>query len=92
MAMNQVALIIAQFVNPRGLKNIGWRHYIVFCVLLVALLVIQYLVFPETNKRTLEDIAEISEGSGSEETVASKAVEEVERTKGAFSLELEQVK
>ncbi|KAH0833758.1 hypothetical protein AYO21_04499 [Fonsecaea monophora] len=89
MATNQVALIVAQFVNPRGLTNIGWKYYIVFCVLLVVLLVIEYFFFPETNKRTLEEIAEIFEGPRPEGNVAAAAIDEVAMAKGRIAVEVE---
>lgn len=71
------SLVIAAFVNPIGLQNLGWRYYIVFCCLLVGLwllsqkladmlqvvfLAITYFFFPETRGHSLEEIAEIFDG------------------------------
>ncbi|EXJ77399.1 hypothetical protein A1O3_09625 [Capronia epimyces CBS 606.96] len=61
MATNQVALIMAQFVNPIALDAIGWKYYIVFCVLLLIFLALIYFFFPETKGRTLEEIAGVFE-------------------------------
>lgn len=56
------SLIIAAFVNPIGLENIGWRYYIVFCVLLAIFLAVTYVLFPETKGYSLEEIAVIFDG------------------------------
>lgn len=56
------SLIIAAFVNPIGLENMGWKYYIIFCVLLVLFFVVTYFVFPETKGYSLEEIAEIFDG------------------------------
>ncbi|KAF2503352.1 general substrate transporter [Lophium mytilinum] len=52
-----VGLIIGQFVNPIALGDIGWKYYIVFCILIFMLLVFVYLFFPETSGKSLEEIA-----------------------------------
>ncbi|KAF2162327.1 hypothetical protein M409DRAFT_69219 [Zasmidium cellare ATCC 36951] len=56
------SLVIAAFVNPIGLENIGWRYYIVFCCLLVVFLAITYFTYPETRGYSLEQIAEVFDG------------------------------
>ncbi|KAJ4258978.1 hypothetical protein NW762_008066 [Fusarium torreyae] len=56
------SLIIAAFTNPIGLENIGWKYYIVFCVLLVIFFGITYFIFPETKGYSLEEIAKIFDG------------------------------
>lgn len=53
------SLIIAAFANPIGMANIGWKYYIVFCVLLVIFFFITYFLFPETKGYSLEEIASI---------------------------------
>ncbi|KAK6209867.1 lactose permease [Colletotrichum tabaci] len=57
-----VGLIIGQFVNPIGMASLGWKYYIVFCVILTVLLFLIWLLFPETKGRTLEQIAEVFDG------------------------------
>lgn len=56
------SLTLMAFVNPIGLENIGWRYYILFCVLLVVFLVITWFLFPETKGHSLEEIAVIFDG------------------------------
>ncbi|KAG4413948.1 hypothetical protein IFR04_012915 [Cadophora malorum] len=56
------SLVIAVFVNPIGLENIGWRYYIVFCVFLVVFLAVTYFLFPETKGYSLEEIAVLFDG------------------------------
>ncbi|ORY61024.1 glucose transporter [Pseudomassariella vexata] len=55
-------LIIGQFVNPIAMDAIGWKYYIVFCVLNAMWFVSAWFLFPETKGRTLEQIAEVFDG------------------------------
>ncbi|KAI1409251.1 general substrate transporter [Hypoxylon sp. FL1857] len=58
-----VGLIVGNQVNPIAMKAIGWKHYIVFCCLLAAVLLLVWDLFPETKGHTLEEIREVFEGS-----------------------------
>jgi MFS family permease len=55
-------LINGLFVNPIALTDIGWRYYILFCVLLGIMVVLVYVLYPETKGHTLEELAEIFDG------------------------------
>lgn len=55
-------LIVLAFVNPIGLENIGWKYYIVFCILLVIIFAVTYFFYPETKGYSLEEIAKIFDG------------------------------
>lgn len=50
------------FTNPVGIKNIGWKYYIVFDCFLVLIITTIYLYFPETKGFSLEEIAKIFDG------------------------------
>ena len=56
-------LITAQLINPIALRAIGWKYYIVFCCILAGLFAALYFILPETKGRSLEEIAEIFDGS-----------------------------
>ncbi|KAJ6786624.1 hypothetical protein PWT90_03713 [Aphanocladium album] len=57
------ASVFNNFVNPVAMDAIQWRYYIVYCVILAAEVVITYFFLPETKGRSLEEIAEIFDGS-----------------------------
>lgn len=69
-------LVIASFCNPIGLENLGWRYYIVFCVLLLFILVTMYFYFPETRGYSLEEIAIIFDGEAVDQRQNIKATED----------------
>lgn len=81
------SLVIAAFVNPIGLEDIGWKYYIVFCVLLVIFLSVTYFIFPETRGHSLEEIAEVFDGPG-----VLPDTEETERklSKGGYEEHIEE--
>jgi len=80
------SLVIAAFVNPIGLENIGWRYYIVFCCFLVVFLAVTYFFFPETRGHSLEEIAEIFDGPGNVPDVHT--LEKEENVKGNTHTEI----
>lgn len=56
------SLVISSFCNSIALDNIGWKYYIVFCVILAFVVVNNYLFYPETKGYSLEEIAVLFDG------------------------------
>lgn len=57
------ANIFSGYTNPIGLEAIGWKYYIVWCCVLVSNFTIIYFFYPETKKLSLEEVAQIFDGS-----------------------------
>ncbi|KAE9368401.1 general substrate transporter [Stipitochalara longipes BDJ] len=58
----KAAVFVNQYVNPIGLKQIGWKFYLVYVVILVIECFIAYGWFVETKGKALEEIAVIFDG------------------------------
>jgi hypothetical protein len=43
-------------ITPPGIRSLGWRFYIIWCVFNFAFIPIVYFFYPETAGRTLEDL------------------------------------
>ena len=59
LIVTNVALIIGQVCNPIAMAQLGWRYYIVFCILDAILIALVWLLFPETKGRSLEELVEL---------------------------------
>lgn len=62
LLMASLSLVIASFCNSIAMDNIGWRYYIVFCVILALIVVNTYFFFPETKGYSLEEVAILFDG------------------------------
>ncbi|KAL6020739.1 hypothetical protein ACI3LY_004159 [Candidozyma auris] len=62
LSMASSSLVIASFCNSIAMDNIGWRYYIVFCVILALIVVNTYFFFPETKGYSLEEVAILFDG------------------------------
>lgn len=60
--MCYASLVISSFCNSIAMDNIGWRYYIVFCVILVFVVLNTYFFYPETKGYSLEEIAVLFDG------------------------------
>ncbi|CAK7243867.1 MAG: hypothetical protein STHCBS139747_005396 [Sporothrix thermara] len=67
------AIFFNTFVNPIALDSIAWKYYIVFIAVLLAMIVTVFFSYPETRRRTLEEIAVIFDGESAELPMMSKA-------------------
>jgi MFS family permease len=88
VCVNMCGLIVGLFVHPIALTEIGWKYYIVFCVILTTMFLVVYFFYPETKGRTLEEIAEIFDGEPvSGETSSSEARVQEEKNRRTVSIE-----
>ncbi|EJD39501.1 general substrate transporter [Auricularia subglabra TFB-10046 SS5] len=53
---NWASNVLISQVSPIGLKNIGWKYYIVFVVTNIANMLIVLFFFPETKGKSLEEM------------------------------------
>jgi MFS family permease len=56
------ALFFNQYVNPIALTALAWKYYFVYIAVLVAAIVSIYFLYPETRRRTLEEVSLIFDG------------------------------
>lgn len=56
------SLLAAAFLNSIAMEAIGWKYYIVFCVVLFFVLLNNYFFYPETKGHSLEEIAILFDG------------------------------
>jgi len=71
----RLAGFFTTFVNPIGLKDVGWKYLISYCCWLAYEVVFVYFFFPETHGRTLEELAFMFE----DRRLADEAVAAVEK-------------
>lgn len=62
MILSYCALLVAAFCNSIALSQIGWKYYILFCVILLIIVINNYLFYPETKGYSLEEIAILFDG------------------------------
>ena len=75
------ALCINTWVNPIALSSIGYYYYIVYIGILVYLLIVAYVTFPETKGLSLEEVAERFDGPAARVNPA-EFVQDIEEAKG----------
>ena len=54
--------VFNQYVNPIGLKNLGWKFYFVYIAVLVVECLVIYFYFVETKGLPLEEISRVIDG------------------------------
>ncbi|KFH42472.1 Lactose permease-like protein [Hapsidospora chrysogenum ATCC 11550] len=62
------------FINPIGLDNIGWKFFIMYCVVLVFEVAFVYFFFAETSGRTLEELSFLFEDKDLAEAANEAAI------------------
>lgn len=80
VAVQNVAAAFNQFVNPIALKAIAWKYYGVYLVIEVGYLIFMYFFFPETRRKTIEEVSVIFDnyGKSHENTLGQEAQAHVE--------------
>lgn len=53
---NWLSNFVVVMVTPLGLKNLNYKFYIIWAVLCLSFVPIVYLLYPETARKSLEDI------------------------------------
>lgn len=81
--------MLNQYLNPVALAALAWKYYFVYIACLVAFIAIIYFLFPETQGRSLEEIAEVFDGPAAETEAHRRAsiaasVGAIEGLKGDF--------
>lgn len=76
-------LIIGQVANPVAMGSLGWRFYIVFCIIDALFFVAVWFIFPETKGKSLEEVAEIFEKTHDGGLIAPEKLEAVVHEKDA---------
>lgn len=69
-------------VTPIAITNIGYRYYIVYCVISFCIPISIYLFYPETMGQNLEDIELMFRESGSAREVVKKSLVMAKVVKG----------
>ncbi|KAF7954825.1 uncharacterized protein EAE97_000084 [Botrytis byssoidea] len=64
------------YVNPIGMAKIGWKYLIMYCVTICIEIIVVYFFYPETQGRTLKELAFLFEDNA----FAEKAAVAVEKT------------
>ena len=60
------ANLFSGYTNPIALDAIGWKYYIVWCCMLISNFVVIYFFYPETKNLSLEEVAQMFDGSAAE--------------------------
>lgn len=59
LIVTNAVLIIGQVCNPIAMAALGWKYYILFCVLDSLLIIAVWTLFPETKGKSLEELSDI---------------------------------
>ena len=74
--MNTLWGIFNSYVNAIGMKDLEWKYYIVWCISITLIdIPVVYFFFPETKRRTLEEVAIIFDGAKAFTVTNAKARE-----------------
>ena len=69
-----LANLFSGYTNPIALAAIGWKYYIVWCCVLISNFLIIYFFYPETKSLSLEEVAQMFDGSAAKRKVVDEEV------------------
>ena len=79
-----LACFFNQYVNPMAFAALEWRYFSIYLGFLCFFLAVIYFFFPETQGRSLEEVARIFEPKGFDEV--GSPVDSVDLEKSSFAL------
>ncbi|CZR58318.1 related to sugar transporter [Phialocephala subalpina] len=85
--------VCTQF-TPTGIRNIGYRFYIIFAAFNLLFVPVVYFLYPETSNRTLEDIDEYFDVDSGHKTIiplSDRAARSTARPQEAIDAEIRRV-
>ncbi|KXJ97585.1 general substrate transporter [Microdochium bolleyi] len=56
LIVTNLTLIVGQVCNPIAMAALGWKYYILFCILDAIFIGLVWLLFPETKGKSLEEL------------------------------------
>ena len=69
-----LANLFSGYTNPIALAAIGWKYYIVWCCVLISNFCIIFFFYPETKSLSLEEVAQMFDGSALKRKVVDEEV------------------
>ncbi|KAH7398620.1 general substrate transporter [Phaeosphaeria sp. MPI-PUGE-AT-0046c] len=79
-----LTLIVGSVANPVAMKALGWKYYILFCVIDALFFVAVWFLFPETKGKSLEEVAMVFEKEKDGPLVDPEKVDAVLNEKEAY--------
>ncbi|KAJ5720580.1 uncharacterized protein N7483_008514 [Penicillium malachiteum] len=89
LTTDSLACFFNQYVNPVAFRALAWRYFCIYIGCLVFFLGVIYFVFPETQGRSLEEVAQIFEDSDDKDVKAISPVESEDFHTASFAAKSE---
>jgi len=82
LTLSSLSLIISSVANPVAMKALGWKYYIMFCVLDATFFMLAWFLFPETKGKSLEEVASVFEKNADGSLIDQATISVVFEKKG----------